>query len=87
MSQREIRRLRREMDALNRKLVSLYLRRVALAVKITEKKTALGWPAVDPAREKEMLALRYLRSPRARAMAREFLRGCFLLTKRHGGIY
>lgn len=52
----EIRRLRRRIDALDRRIVALLNERARLAREAGEAKTEAGWSAVrDPEREREIL--------------------------------
>lgn len=58
----ELRRLRAEMDAVNDRLQRVLQERGALCARIAAWKRARGLPAVDAAREREMLS-HLLRSP------------------------
>ncbi len=49
--QEELPRLRREIEELDRAIIDLLVRRVALARRVGEAKRALGLPTLDPARE------------------------------------
>lgn len=55
MDTTELRRLRREMDLLNRDLRDLLQARARLAARIADEKHHLGLPMVDEAREAAML--------------------------------
>ncbi len=51
----ELKRLRGEIDALDREIVSLLEKRVRAAKRIGSIKAKRGLPIADPAREKEVL--------------------------------
>lgn len=52
----ELRRLRRRIDTLDRRIVSLLNERAALGLATGDAKAAAGWPAIrDPEREREVL--------------------------------
>lgn len=51
----ELGRIRREIDALDRQIVSLLEKRVEAAKRIGRLKEKRGLPVSDPAREKEVL--------------------------------
>lgn len=60
----EMEGLRREIEALDRKLVKLIAHRIALAQRIGSAKRAAGLPMLDPAREATVIR-------RAGSLARE----------------
>lgn len=47
---------RREIGEIDRQLVDLFVRRMAMSAGIAREKTAMGLPVPDPAREQERLA-------------------------------
>ena len=47
---------RREIGEIDRQLVALFARRMAMSAGIAREKTAMGLPVLDPAREQERLA-------------------------------
>lgn len=47
---------RREIEEIDRQLVALFARRMAMSAGIAREKTAMGLPVLDPAREQERLA-------------------------------
>ena len=51
----ELTDLRREMDAIDRELLALFARRMALSGEIAGLKKAAALPVFDPAREEEKL--------------------------------
>jgi chorismate mutase/prephenate dehydratase len=52
----DLNELRKQIDDIDRQIVSLYEERMALALKIGELKAAAGLPIHDPAREAEKIA-------------------------------
>ena len=63
-AQQALQRCRKEIESLDRELVALLARRVAVSKEIGSAKKAAGLPTLDPAREAEVIR-------RAAAMARE----------------
>lgn len=60
---KDIQNLRRELDRLDARLLSLLSRRVGIAREIGARKRALGLGAFDPKREEEILARLKKRNP------------------------
>lgn len=77
---RELEDIRRELDAVDRDMVSLFERRMALAGQVAAYKLAHGLPVLDSSREEQVLASRaaMLEEPRlagsVRALYEEIMR-------------
>ena len=74
----ELTDLRREMDAIDRELLALFARRMALSGEIAGLKKAAALPVFDPAREEEKLrqaALYRLLMAESRAYQEKILSG------------
>ena len=56
MSEKELQRLRREIDRIDAGIISLLNRRMKTSARIGARKKQLGRAAYDPSREKEILA-------------------------------
>lgn len=78
-------RLRREMDRVNRELLSVLQRRARLAARIGAWKRRQGLAVEDPARERAMEATLLERPGRgfARAELARILRAVFAASRRH----
>ena len=72
----ELKRLRGEIDAIDRSIVELLEKRVEAAKKIGALKAKSGRPVSDPAREKEVLE----NAAKSTRLDKEFIRGIFSST-------
>jgi len=74
--------LRGEIDAVDRELVALFERRMALAARIGETKAAVGTAVLDEAREQQVIerALEFS-APANHAAAAEFMRKLMELSR------